>query len=58
MEIAAVGLPVPLENWTGQVHSVFRSSVNLRGPGEALLCVHRFPFGLLPGSYLDRKSVV
>ena len=52
MEIAAVGLPVPLESWTGQVHSVFHSSVNLRGPGEALLCVHRFPFGLLPGSYL------
>lgn len=52
MEIAAIGLPVPQGAWTGQVHSVFHNSVNLRGPGEALLCVHRFSFGLLPGSYL------
>ena len=52
MEITAVGLPVPQGDWNGRVHSVFHNSVNLRGPGEALLCVHRFSFGLLPGSYL------
>lgn len=52
MEITAVGLPVPTGTWCGRVHSVFRNSVNLCGPGDTLLCVHRFSFGLLPGSYL------
>lgn len=51
MEILAVGLPVPQGRWQGTVHSVFHQSVNLRVPGTGLLCVHRFGFGLLPGSY-------
>lgn len=50
MDILAVGLPFPQGDWQGTVHSVFHSSVNLRYPGEGLLCVHRFGFGLLPGS--------
>lgn len=51
MEIAAIGLPVPETAWTGRVHSVFKSSVNLMEEGGLLLCVHRFDFGVLPGSY-------
>lgn len=51
MDILAVGLPLPQGDWQGTVHSVFRNSVNLRFPGEGLLCVHRFDFGVLPGSY-------
>lgn len=51
MDIQAVGLPIPQGSWQGTVHSVFRQSVNLRSPGAGLLCVHRFSFGLLPGSY-------
>lgn len=50
MEITAIGLPVPETAWTGRVHSVFKHSVNLMRQDGVLLCIHRFDFGLLPGS--------
>lgn len=48
--IQAVAPPDLPERWTGNIHSVFTNSCNVRLAGGELLTIHRFSFGMLPRS--------
>ena len=50
MIVTRVGLPALVSSWNGQVHSVFRSSCNIRLQDGPLICLHRFEYGVLPHS--------
>lgn len=50
MVISKIGIPMLPAGWSGQVHSVFHNSCNIRLSSGPLVCLHRFDFGILPHS--------
>lgn len=51
MQITKVGTPVLPAVWSGEIHSVFHNSCNIRLSGGPLVYLHRFAFGVLPHSF-------
>lgn len=51
MIITRIGTPALVSFWDGQMHSVFRSSCNIRLQDGPLVCLHRFEYGVLPHSF-------
>lgn len=51
MIVTRIGTPALVSFWDGQVHSVFRSSCNIRLPDGPLVCLHQFASGVLPYSF-------
>lgn len=51
MVISKIGVPKLPTDWSGEVHSVFQNSCNIRLSGGPLVCLHRFDFGILPHSF-------
>lgn len=51
MQITKVGIPELPAVWSGEIHSVFHNSCNIRLSSGPLVCLHRFDFGVLPYSF-------